>query len=211
MSPGLARTLCAPLLAAALLAGPGVRTPSASAATIGISAGTLIAGAEPGDGPMSLSGFVSGTELVLDGVDFTVVTPGCSTGPATVSCALSGFTSLVIIGSSGDDAIVLNSLPAQPFAITIIGGDGDDIILGSAGDDVIFGGGGDDILFGGDGFDLLAGGSGANLLFEGEGTPGPEPDVAPLPRQFLPAPTVPALVLGALGALALIRRKRDPA
>src|SRR5262249_27320629 len=97
---------------------------------------------------------------------------------------------------------------AQPFAITVLGGDGDDVVLGSAGDDVIFGGAGDDNLFGGDGFDLLAGGAGSDFLLDGEGDAGAEPNVTPLPGQALPAPAGPALLLGALGAMGVARRKR---
>ena len=204
----IARRLRGAVLAAALLVGLVAAPPSASGGTIGISGTTLIAGAGPGDGPMALTAFVTGTDLVLDGVDFTVVTPGCTAGPATVSCALSGFTSLLIIGSSGDDVISLSPLSAQPFTVTVLGKDGDDVLLGSAGNEVMFGGLGDDTLLGGGGIDLLDGGLGDNFVFPAGGSPGPEPDVTPLPGQSLPAPGGPALLLAALGALATSRRKR---
>ena len=211
MPPRLARPLREWVLATVLLAGLILPAPSASAGTIGISGNTLIAGAEPGDGAMALTLTIPviGADLVFDGVAFTVVTPGCTAGPGpeTVNCALSAFTSLVIIGSSGDDVISLAALDAQPFAITILGRDGDDVLFGSGGDDVMFGGVGDDNLFGGDGFDLLAGGDGTNFL-DGEGDAGAEPQVTPLPLQSVPAPGVPALLLGALGALAIAGRRR---
>jgi hypothetical protein len=146
------------LLATALFAGLIGAVPPVSSATIGISGSALIAGAEPADGDIALSGFISGTDLVLEGVDFTIVTPGCSGGPGSVSCALSNFTSVVIIGGDGDDVVTLSSISGPTFAIIVLGGGGNDVLFGSAGDDVMFGGAGDDILFGGDGIDLHSGG-----------------------------------------------------
>ena len=208
-SSKLARYCRNHLLATALFAGLIGAAPLASSATIGISGSTLIAGAEPADGDIALSGFISGTDLVMEGVDFTVVTPGCSGGPGSVSCRLSSFTSLVIVGGDGDDVVTLSSISNPTFAITVLGGGGNDLLFGSAGDDVMFGGVGDDILFGGDGIDLLSGGSGDNILFEGEGDPGPEPVITPLPGQTLPAPGGLALLARGLGALATTRRKRS--
>jgi Ca2+-binding RTX toxin-like protein len=146
---------------------------------------------------------------VLQGVDFSVVTPGCSAGALTVSCALSGFTSLVIIGGSGDDIIDLTQISGHAFAITILGGGGNDIVFGSAGNDAIFGGADDDNLFGGGGSDLLSGGPGDNFL-DGPESGAPEPVVLPLPGETaVPAPGGLPLLVGALGALALTRRKRS--
>jgi Ca2+-binding RTX toxin-like protein len=51
--------------------------------------------------------------------------------------------------------------------ITIVGGDGNDIITGSVGDDTIFGGNGKDMLYGGDGNDVLDGGGGGPDLLDG--------------------------------------------
>lgn len=198
------------VLVTTFLLGLFAAAPPATAGTIGISGTTLIAGAEPADGDIALAGFISGTDLVLEGVDFALVTPGCTGGPGPVSCALSAFTSLVIIGGNGDDAIDLSAIFGQAFDITVLGGEGNDVLLGSAGDDVIFGGAGDDILVGGDGFDLLSGGPGDNTLIDdGHGDPGPEPIIAPLPRQSVPAPGGLSLFAGALGALASARRKRS--
>jgi Ca2+-binding RTX toxin-like protein len=207
-SSKLARSCRNHLLAMALFAGLIGAAPPVSSATIGISGSALIAGAEPADGDIALSGFISGSDLVLEGVDFTIVTPGCSGGPGSVRCALSNFTSLVIIGGDGDDVVTLSSIAGPTFAIIVLGGGGNDVLFGSAGDDLMFGGAGDDILFGGDGIDLLSGGSGENILFEREGDPGPEPVITPLPGQALPAPGGLALLVAGLGALVTIRRKR---
>ena len=207
MTGNSARSWSRRLLAAALITGLAGATTPAAGGTIGISGTTLIAGAEPGDGPMGLAGFLSGSDLQLVGFDFPAVTPGCSAGPAVVTCALSGFTSLVIIGGSGDDAIDLSGLDGHAFAVTVLGGAGNDVLIGSTGDDVMFGGAGDDLLFGGTGFDLLSGDP--PLVFEGEGTPGPEPDVAPLPRgQEVPTPGGLALLMAGLAALGMTRWKR---
>jgi Ca2+-binding RTX toxin-like protein len=188
------------LLAAAVLAGLAGAAPPATGGTIGISGGTLIAGAEPADGSVVVLGSLSGGDLVLQGVDFSVVTPGCSAGALTVSCALSGFTSLVIIGGSGDDIIDLTQISGHAFAITILGGGGNDIVFGSAGNDAIFGGADDD---------NLSGGPGDNFL-DGPESGAPEPVVLPLPGETaVPAPGGLPLLVGALGALALTRRKRS--
>ncbi len=54
-------------------------------------------------------------------------------------------------------------------AATIVGTDGDDVLLGTAGDDVIVGLGGDDVLRGRGGDDTLCGGPGDDLLAGGAG------------------------------------------
>jgi Ca2+-binding RTX toxin-like protein len=203
-----ARSWSRRLLAAAVLAGLAGAAPSAAGGTIGISGGVLIAGAEPADGSTIMLGFLSGGDFVLTGVDFAVVTPGCVAGVLTVSCALSGFTSLVIIGGDGDDVVDLTQISGHAFAITVRGGAGNDILFGSAGNDAVFGGAGDDNLFGGGGSDLLAGGAGDDLL-DGPDSAAPEPVVSPLPRATVPAPGGLPLLIGALGAWALTGRKRS--
>ncbi|MBN2113892.1 MAG: hypothetical protein JW785_07185, partial [Acidimicrobiia bacterium] len=60
-----------------------------------------------------------------------------------------------IVGSEGDDVLV--------------GTAGPDVIVGLGGDDVLTGGGGRDVLCGGDGDDLLRGGPGRDVLVGGEG------------------------------------------
>ena len=77
--------------------------PFACAGTIGISNGQLIIGRELGDGNQSITAAVVGLNLVISGVNFHIVAPGC-TGLGNVTCALSGFRELIVLGV-GDDAI----------------------------------------------------------------------------------------------------------
>src|SRR5215467_9379386 len=86
---------------------------------------------------------------------------------------------LVINGLSGDDVIDASAVDAGKAALTINGGDGNDLITGSAGDDLIFGGRGDDtaamgagndtfVWNPGDGNDTIDGQAGTDtLLFNG--------------------------------------------
>ena len=50
------------------------------------------------------------------------------------------------------------------LALTLEGGDNEDILLGGDGDDVLIGGDGDDVLIGNGGADTLDGGIGDNIL-----------------------------------------------
>jgi Ca2+-binding RTX toxin-like protein len=73
---------------------------------------------------------------------------------------------LVVSGLGGDDAIEATGVPAGSTALTLDGGEGDDILVGGAGDDTLAGGPGDDILIGGPGSDVLDGGPGSNVLIQ---------------------------------------------
>jgi len=73
---------------------------------------------------------------------------------------------LVVSGLAGDDAFEASSLPAGAAALTLDGGQGDDIMVGSAGDDTLLGGDGDDVLLGGPGLDVLDGGPGNNIVIQ---------------------------------------------
>lgn len=65
-----------------------------------------------------------------------------------------------ILGTDGDDMLV-----GTPGRDVICGFDGDDTILGKEGPDVICGGRGNDLLYGGDGDDILVGEMGHDELF----------------------------------------------
>jgi Ca2+-binding RTX toxin-like protein len=69
-----------------------------------------------------------------------------------------------IIGTDGDDMLL-----GTACADEILGKDGNDIIDGRAGDDVTDGGAGDDHIVGGNGNDILRGGYGNDIIFGGSG------------------------------------------
>ncbi len=200
----------APVLWGTLLAGVMITVaPLASAGTIGISGGSLIVGTEAGDGQQSIVGTTSGTNLLISGVNFDLVTLGCSgSGLGSFLCPISGFSQLFILGGDGDDVIDLTRISAPSFAITILGGAGADVLLGSGHHDHIFGGTDDDVLIGGPGTDCLNGGPGDNVLIGGGCNAGAEPIIAPLPRATAaPEPAGLLLMAGGLGVLPLMGRK----
>ena len=178
----------------------------ASAATIGINGTILTATAEPGDDV--LIGSVSGTNLEFLGVIFDIVTPGCmNIGP--VSCVMSGLTEVRIVMGAGSDVVDLSGItPAQPFALFVLGGDGDDVLLGSPGNETMFGGAGDDILIGGTGSNCLSGGAGDNVVLDSNCSAGIEPVFEPATPVAVPAPGALALLMCGLGALAMNRRRQ---
>ena len=183
----------------------------ATAGTIGISNGQLIVGTEAGDGDQAISATVDATDIFILGTNFDVVTPGCNSLSGTVTCALSDFNELIILGGKGDDAITLGGITTKPsFATLILGGAGADVLVGSAGNDTIFGGLGDDVLIGGPGQDCLDPGPGNDVVIQFAPPCGPEPDIKPLPRDVAAAPEPGALVpLGAgVGAVWLADRRR---
>lgn len=69
-----------------------------------------------------------------------------------------------VIGTDGDDMLL-----GTACADEILGKDGNDIIDGRAGDDVTDGGAGDDHIVGGNGNDILCGGYGNDIIFGGSG------------------------------------------
>ena len=192
----------AAVVAAGLLITLGV---PARAGTIGISGGTLIVGAEPGDGNLLFDPIIDGLDIVFPDLNFDIVTPGC-TGVGTISCALAGFQDLVILGGDGDDVIQLSGLAGSTFPITGLGGRGDDVLVGTPGNVKLFGGPGDDVLtlFTGNCFSR---GTGADVVIGGGCNAGPDPSIAPLPRPTADTPEPGGLLLAATGlaVLALMR------
>ncbi len=69
-----------------------------------------------------------------------------------------------VIGGSGNDTII-----GSTAAEILQGGDGNDSLLGADGNDALFGGDGDDTLMGGAGKDDLDGGLGSDLMDGGSG------------------------------------------
>ena len=72
---------------------------------------------------------------------------------------------LVINLLGGDDVVDASALGAD-LALTVNGGDGNDVITGGAGADTLNGDAGDDVLIGGPGLDILNGGTGNNVLLQ---------------------------------------------
>ena len=73
-------------------------------------------------------------------------------------------TALTVIGGDGNDSIV-----GTAFNDTVSGGNGDDVVNGGAGNDSVAGDGGNDTLSGGSGNDQLIGGDGNDTLYSGGG------------------------------------------
>jgi Ca2+-binding RTX toxin-like protein len=173
--------------AVALLAGLMiVLAVPASADTIGISGGKLIVGTEPGDGNQVFAPVIAGSDLVLPNLDAAIVTPGC-TGVGTITCPLAGFQELVILGGDGDDVIQLSGIVGLTFAITALGGPGNDVLVGTPGNVKLFGGPGDDVLISMAG-NCFSRGTGSDIVLGSGCDAGPEPVFAPLPRQIAVAP-----------------------
>ena len=75
----LVRSLRRLRVTSALLAGLlFTLAPLASAGTIGISNGKLIVGTEPEDDNQVIIASIAGTDLLISGVNFDIVTPGCT-------------------------------------------------------------------------------------------------------------------------------------
>lgn len=66
-----------------------------------------------------------------------------------------------VIGGVGNDTVTAAN---SYSAVTMAGGDGNDVLTGGSGNDTLSGGTGDDTLRGGGGDDVLQGGAGADLF-----------------------------------------------
>ena len=178
----------------------------ASAGTIGISNEILIVGTEPADGNQVFAPIIDGADLVFPDLDFDIVTAGC-TGLGSVACPLAGFQQLVILGGAGDDVIQLSGLSGFTFAITALGGPGDDVLVGTPGNVKLFGGPGDDVLtvFAGNCFSR---GTGLDVVLGAGCDAGAEPAFSPLPRETAATPEPGGIWLAAtaLVILAVTRR-----
>ena len=178
----------------------------ASAGTIGISGGKLIVGTEPGDGSQVFAPAIAGLDLVLPNLNFDIVTPGCA-GVGSITCPLAGFQELVIMGGDGDDVIQLTSISGLTFAITALGGPGNDVLVGTPGDVKLFGGPGDDVLINMPG-NCFSRGAGNDVVLGGGCDAGPEPVITPLPRPATDAPEPSELLLVGIGLVALAVTRR---
>jgi Ca2+-binding RTX toxin-like protein len=78
-----------------------------------------------------------------------------------------GLDRLIIRTLNGDDVIEASNVGGGAIALTLDGGNDDDVLIGGAGNDTILGGLGDDVLIGGGGLDVLDGGPGDNVMIQG--------------------------------------------
>jgi Ca2+-binding RTX toxin-like protein len=96
--------------------------------------------------------------LGIAGGVITVMDNGASLG----SFRQKQFGRLIVEAGAGDDRVELPAL--FKAAAYLVGGDGNDVLVGGKGSDVLLGGSGDDQLAGGLGTDILIGGAGADAL-----------------------------------------------
>jgi hypothetical protein len=94
----------------------------------------------------------------LDTLDYSAYTLGVYVNLATsqataITGGISGFRN--VIGGAGNDIL--------------IGDANDNVLTGNGGNDILVGGAGNDTLYGGDGRNLLIGGTGSDLLYGGSG------------------------------------------
>ena len=203
----LARSSRGTRRAAALLAGLMITLAvPASAGTIGLSGGKLIVGTEPGDGNQVFAPTIAGLDLILPNLNFDLVTPVC-TGVGSFTCPLASFQELVILGGDGDDVIQLTGISGLTFAITALGGRGNDVLVGTPGNVKLFGGPGDDVLINMPG-NCFSRGTGDDIVLGGGCDAGPEPAIAPLPRPAADTPEPDGLLLLGTGLLALAGTSR---
>ena len=85
---------------------------------------------------------------------------------------------LILDGGAGDDLLARGHRATTPALLlggagddTLVGGPGTDVADGGTGDDTITGNAGDDILFGGPGHDRLDGGTGHDVLRQNDSLP----------------------------------------
>lgn len=125
------------------------------ASTLGGSAGdgqqdTIVINATNRSDSIVISG--DSSEVTISGLGATVTITGFEVGDK-----------LVINGLGGNDVIDASGLDAV-IALTVNGGDGNDVLTGGDGDDVLTGGPGDDQLFGGPGLDTIDGAPGNDVI-----------------------------------------------
>src|SRR4051794_40014663 len=152
--------------------------PAAHASTASVDTGALRITAPPGEyNTIAISATPGGLAVSDDGAPLTLG-PGCAAGV----CA--GATRIEADLGDGDDQLSLYvSLPADlrggagndivtapgAEAVTLDGGDGDDLLDAGTGDDLLSGGPGDDTLAGDAGDDRIDGGTGTDRVDGGPG------------------------------------------
>jgi len=132
--------------------------------------------------------------ITVDGVVFTLASPGVVGGVLNVTTVIGGDltfnfntgdfsyvspddlvsdqveTFQYVIEDSDGDTAMADLIINVPDIDEVIGTSGDDDLTGTAADEVVIGGRGDDTLHGGDGNDFLFGGDGSDEMFGDGGT-----------------------------------------
>lgn len=104
--------------------------------------------------------------------------------------------------------IQLTGISGLTFAITALGGPGDDVLVGTPGNVKLFGGPGDDVLISMPG-NCFSRGIGADIVLGGGCDAGLEPVIAPLSRPAADTPEPVDFLVGAgLVALAVTSRMK---
>ncbi len=129
-------------------------------------------GSGTGDGQADtviVNGTAAADTFTISGAGTTVVVAGPS-ATVHVTHAEGANDSLHVNGLAGNDTINASRLHAGVIALTLDGGDGDDVLTGSAGNDLIVGGRGSDVAFMGAGDDTFVWnpGDGSDVV-EGQG------------------------------------------
>jgi Ca2+-binding RTX toxin-like protein len=129
-------------------------------------AGTL--GGNAGDAAAD-NVIVNGTNgddvVVLSGSAAGVSVAGLAT-QVSITNAEAANDRLTVNGLAGDDVINASAVASGAIALTLDGGNDDDILLGGSGNDTLLGGNGDDLLDGNAGTDTLDGGPGNNTVIQ---------------------------------------------
>ncbi len=128
--------------------------------------------------PSATAAFAAGTLSVTgspgnDAITVRRVNDVISVDGTAVKVAASLVRQVVVDGGAGDDTIRLDSeaLGGQPLGVpcVVLGGSGNDTIVGTPGPDRLFGQAGNDVIRGGAGNDLINGGDGNDILYGGFG------------------------------------------
>ena len=131
----------------------------------------LIDLAAPGGGSDSAADnvVVNGTNgddvIVLSGAGAAASVSGLKT-TVSITAGETLNDRLTVSSVGGDDIINASAVTSGALALTLNGGDDDDVLTGGDNNDTINGGNGDDVLIGGPGTDTLDGGTGSNVVVQ---------------------------------------------
>jgi Ca2+-binding RTX toxin-like protein len=119
------------------------------------------------DRVVHVSGTTGRDDLHLYNINETfVVQTGTSIKNRSTPIPKADFDSIVVDVGGGNDSVWCTNFP---WAVTMVGGSGNDVLVGSQAADLLCGGAGNDALTGGDGADTLSGGRGNDELYGAAG------------------------------------------